>query len=139
MMSAVMKPAKAQKMPVLQGVSDKFELTDGKQKIEVYPTDGDIHTKEYTLIYLPGSKVLVEADAYSPGPADAPVPAMPPPLARTSQSMGFMRDTDHTPANGETGGRGVWQSHGPARGAGAVRRPEAVGLLRAPDAERGTA
>lgn len=73
--------AKARKMPMLQGVSDKFELTDGKQRIEVYPTDGDSHTKEYTLIYLPGPKVLVEADAYSPGPADAPAPAMPPPNA----------------------------------------------------------
>lgn len=75
--------SKAQKAPVFQGVSDKWELTDGTQKIEVYATPGDIHTKEYTLIYLPVQKVLVEADAYSPGPADAPVPPMPPPNAVT--------------------------------------------------------
>ena len=36
---------------------------------------------EYTLIYLPGPRILVEGDAYSPGPADAPVPATPPPNA----------------------------------------------------------
>ncbi|HEY7446235.1 MAG TPA: hypothetical protein VH701_27685, partial [Vicinamibacterales bacterium] len=36
---------------------------------------------EYTLIYLPGPKILVEGDAYSPGPANAPPPATPPPNA----------------------------------------------------------
>ncbi|HJZ71222.1 MAG TPA: MBL fold metallo-hydrolase [Vicinamibacterales bacterium] len=71
----------AQKMPTFQAVADTYELTDGTQKIQVYATDGDAHTNEYTLIYLPGSKVLIEADAYSPGPADAPPPAVPPPNA----------------------------------------------------------
>jgi glyoxylase-like metal-dependent hydrolase (beta-lactamase superfamily II) len=69
------------KPPMLQGVSEKTVLTDGKQTIEVYPTAGDTHTKEYTFIYLPGPKILVEADAYSPGPPDAPPPATPPPNA----------------------------------------------------------
>ena len=69
------------KPPMLQGVSEKYVITDGKQTIEVYPTAGDTHTKEYTFIYLPGPKILVEADAYSPGPPDAPPPATPPPNA----------------------------------------------------------
>jgi len=73
--------AKNPQKPVFQAVSDKWVLTDGKQTIEVYPTDGDTHTKEYTLIYLPKSKVLVEADAFSPGPANAPPPATPAPNA----------------------------------------------------------
>jgi glyoxylase-like metal-dependent hydrolase (beta-lactamase superfamily II) len=47
----------------------------------VYATSGDAHTKEYTLVYLPGPRILVEGDAYSPGPADAPVPTTPPPNA----------------------------------------------------------
>jgi glyoxylase-like metal-dependent hydrolase (beta-lactamase superfamily II) len=73
--------AKAMRMPVFQGVSEKYTITDGRQTIEVYPTDGDTHTNEYTLIYLSGPRILVEADAYSPGPADAPRPEMPPPNA----------------------------------------------------------
>jgi glyoxylase-like metal-dependent hydrolase (beta-lactamase superfamily II) len=73
--------AKSPKMPQIQGVSDKYVMTDGKQTIEVYPTDGDTHTGEYTLIYLPKQRVLVEADAFSPGPVDAPAPATPPPNA----------------------------------------------------------
>lgn len=73
--------SKNQKTPVFEGVSDKFVITDGKQTIEVYATAGDTHTNEYTLVYLPGPRMLVEGDAYSPGPADAPPPAMPPPNA----------------------------------------------------------
>ena len=58
--------AKSQRKPTLQGVSDKYEITDGKQTIQVYATKGDTHTNEYTLIYLPGPRILVEGDAYSP-------------------------------------------------------------------------
>ena len=73
--------SKAAKMPMLQGVSGKDILTDGKQTIEVYATSGDTHTNEYTLVYLPGPRILIEGDAYSPGPPGAPVPPMPPPNA----------------------------------------------------------
>jgi glyoxylase-like metal-dependent hydrolase (beta-lactamase superfamily II) len=73
--------AKSAKPPMFQGVSDKTVITDGKQTIELYANNGDTHTNEYTLIYLPGPRILVEADAYSPGPADAPIPPMPPPNA----------------------------------------------------------
>ena len=52
-----------------------------KRQIEIYATDGDSHTKEFTLVYLPKPRILVEADAYGPGPADAPPPATPPPDA----------------------------------------------------------
>jgi putative MFS transporter len=50
-------------------------LTDGKQSIEVYATQGDLHSDELLVAYLPGPKILVEADAYSPGPPDAPPPS----------------------------------------------------------------
>jgi len=65
----------------IEGVSDMYEITDGTQTIQVYATEGDTHTNEYTLVYLPGPGILVEGDAYSPGPPDAPPPAMPPPNA----------------------------------------------------------
>jgi glyoxylase-like metal-dependent hydrolase (beta-lactamase superfamily II) len=70
--------SKSPKKPKFQSVSDKYVLTDGTQTIEVYATDGDTHTGEYTLVYLPGPKILVEGDAWSPGPAGAPPPATPP-------------------------------------------------------------
>lgn len=73
--------AKRRTPPHVEGVSDKYVLTDGKQTIEVYATNGDSHTNEYTLIYLPKQRVLVEADAFSPGPVDTPPPASPEPDA----------------------------------------------------------
>jgi glyoxylase-like metal-dependent hydrolase (beta-lactamase superfamily II) len=73
--------SRSPKKPSFVGVSDKHVITDGKQTIEVYATGGDSHTAEYTLIYLPGPGILVEGDAYSPGPPDAPPPATPPPNA----------------------------------------------------------
>ncbi len=67
--------------PMIEGVEGKFALTDGKQMIEGYATNGDSHTKEYLFVYLRKPKILVEADAYNPGPPDAPVPQTPPPNA----------------------------------------------------------
>ena len=71
--------AKNPKPPTLLGVSDKYVITDGKQTVEVYTSAGDTHTNEYTLVYLPGPRILVEADTYSPGPPDAPPPRDPVP------------------------------------------------------------
>ena len=73
--------AKSPKPPTIQGVTDKFVLTDGKQTIEVYATQGDTHTDEMLVVYLPGPKVLVEADSYSPGPPNTPPPSPVPPNA----------------------------------------------------------
>jgi glyoxylase-like metal-dependent hydrolase (beta-lactamase superfamily II) len=84
MAPATMMPdmqAKSPKPPMFQGVSEKYVLGAGRRTIEVYPTNGDTHTNEYTLVYLPGPRILVEADAYSPGAPGTPPPAPPPPNA----------------------------------------------------------
>ena len=73
--------SKAQKPATFQTVSDKWVLTDGKQRIEVYATQGDAHSDELLVAYLPGPRVLVEADAYSPGPPNTPPPSPAPPNA----------------------------------------------------------
>lgn len=75
--------ARSPKTPTFIGVTDRHELTDGKQTLAVYATPGDTHTKEFTLAYVKGPKVLIEADAYSPGPAGAAPPAVPAPNAVT--------------------------------------------------------
>ena len=64
--------------PTIVGVSDRYEITDGKQTMHVYTTSGDNHTDLYTLAYLPRPKILVQNDAYSPGPGEVPPPASPP-------------------------------------------------------------
>ena len=75
--------AKKPKKANIVAVTDKYVLSDGKQTIEVYSTQGDMHTDELLVAYLPGPKILVEADSYSPGPPNAPAPAAAPPNAVT--------------------------------------------------------
>jgi len=75
--------SKAKKKANIQAVTDKYVITDGKQTIEVYATKGDTHTDELSMVYLPGPKILVEADSFSPGPPNAPMPSTPPPNAVT--------------------------------------------------------
>lgn len=73
--------AKNPKPAMLQGVTDKYVITACKQSLEVYATQGDLHTDELLVAYLPASKILVEADSYSPGPPNTPPPSPVPPNA----------------------------------------------------------
>jgi len=75
--------AKNPKPATFQAVTDKYVLTDGKQTIDAYATQGDTHTDELLVFYLPASKILVEADSYSPGPPNSPPPSPVPPNAIT--------------------------------------------------------
>ena len=73
--------SKSPKPATFQTVSDRWELSDGKQSLEVYGTQGDAHSDELLIVYIPGPRLLVEADAYSPGPPKTPPPSPAPPNA----------------------------------------------------------
>jgi glyoxylase-like metal-dependent hydrolase (beta-lactamase superfamily II) len=73
--------SKTHKKPIIQGVADKYEITDGKQTIDIYNTVGDGHTNELMIAYILPAKILVEADSYSPGPPNTPPPSPVPPNA----------------------------------------------------------
>jgi glyoxylase-like metal-dependent hydrolase (beta-lactamase superfamily II) len=61
--------------------SDKHTLTDGHRTIEIHPIQGSGHNDAFAMVYLPAEKILVEVDAYTPAPVDAPPPAMPNPFS----------------------------------------------------------
>jgi glyoxylase-like metal-dependent hydrolase (beta-lactamase superfamily II) len=75
--------SKNPKPAVIEPVKDKFVLTNGNRSLQVYATEGDTHTDELLVVYLPASRILVEADSYSPGPPNAPLPPVVPPNAIT--------------------------------------------------------
>ena len=52
----------------------KHILTDGKRPIEIHSIAGNGHNDAFVLVYLPNEKILVEADAYTPVAANAPLP-----------------------------------------------------------------
>jgi len=53
----------------LQTFADRYSIGDGTQTIELYHVDGLNHADDMLIAYLPQSKILVNADLYSPPPA----------------------------------------------------------------------
>ncbi len=51
----------------------------GRNAIEIHSIAGSGHNDAFSLVYLPAQKILVEADAYSPGALGAPAPTPPNP------------------------------------------------------------
>jgi glyoxylase-like metal-dependent hydrolase (beta-lactamase superfamily II) len=54
-------------------------LTDGEHTIDLYHLEGSTHDQGMIIAYLPKQKVLIEADEFNVGPANAPAPATPNP------------------------------------------------------------
>jgi glyoxylase-like metal-dependent hydrolase (beta-lactamase superfamily II) len=67
--------ARSGRKATVEGVRDKRVLTDGARSVEIHHIAGNIHEDGMLMVYLPKEKLLVEADAYTPGPANAPPPA----------------------------------------------------------------
>jgi glyoxylase-like metal-dependent hydrolase (beta-lactamase superfamily II) len=67
--------AKSGKKAKLRAVDEKLVLSDGTRSVEIHHIHGSIHTDTFLMAYLPKEKLLIEADAFTPGPPNAPVPA----------------------------------------------------------------
>jgi len=65
----------------VEGVRDKRVLTDGTRSVEVHHMAGNTHADGMLMIYLPKERLLIQADAFTPGPPNAPVPAIINPLS----------------------------------------------------------
>ncbi|MEO7850883.1 MAG: MBL fold metallo-hydrolase, partial [Rubrivivax sp.] len=69
--------AQAGRSPRLQGVADKGMLGDGSRTIELHRITGGPHNEGMLMVYLPREKLLIQADAFTPGPPNAPPPLVP--------------------------------------------------------------
>ncbi len=67
------------KQAIIEGVQAKRVLTDGTQTVELYVIPLKGHSDAMIIAYLPKDKLLVEADAYVPGPLNAPPSVKPDP------------------------------------------------------------
>jgi glyoxylase-like metal-dependent hydrolase (beta-lactamase superfamily II) len=72
------KPAKFQTFNDKQ----KLVLNDGQRTIEIHSIVDNGHNDAFALIYLPKEKILIEADAFTPPPPNAPVQASVNPFAK---------------------------------------------------------
>jgi len=81
---ATMTPDRQQgarkKVPV-EGVRDKRVLTDSLRTVEILHMAGNTHADGMLMVYLPKERLLIEADAYTPAPPNAPAPAILNPLS----------------------------------------------------------
>ena len=72
--------AKSGKKARFKVVDDKLVLRDEARSVEIYHVDDSHHTDTFLMVYLPKERLLIEADSFTPGPPNAPVPAQPNPL-----------------------------------------------------------
>lgn len=73
--------AQSKKAATFEVVTDKHVLTDKNRNIEVHQIAASGHNDGFLMVYLPKEKILIEGDAFTPGAADAPPPAVPNPYA----------------------------------------------------------
>ena len=59
----------------IETMTEKKVMTDGEHTIEIYHVQGSTHNEGMLIAYLPKQKVLVEADEFNVGAANAPTPA----------------------------------------------------------------
>ena len=52
-------------------------LSDGTRTVEIHHIADSRHNDSFLMVYLPKEKLLIEADAYTPGAPNAPPPATP--------------------------------------------------------------
>ena len=71
---ALAKSGKAAKFATYSGTTT---LTDGARRIDIHAIDGSIHARGFTMVHLPAEKLLIEADAYTPGAPGSAPPAKP--------------------------------------------------------------
>ena len=65
------------KKATVTGVSSKRSFTDGTRVVDVYYIEGSVHANGFLMVHMPKEKLLIEADAYTPGAPNTPAPAVP--------------------------------------------------------------
>jgi glyoxylase-like metal-dependent hydrolase (beta-lactamase superfamily II) len=71
------KMAQSGLAPRIVAVSGKTVLGDALRTIEVHELQGSVHAQGFMLVWLPKEKLVIEADAYTPGPPNSPPPPVP--------------------------------------------------------------
>jgi len=59
------------------GVGERFELGDASRSIELHRLIAGPHSDSFLLVYLPRQRLLIQADAFTPGPPGSAPPAVP--------------------------------------------------------------
>ncbi len=69
--------AKSGKKGSVEGVSGKRTLTDGSRQVELHLITDSVHAEGFVMVYLPQERLLIQADAFTPGAPNSAPPAKP--------------------------------------------------------------
>jgi glyoxylase-like metal-dependent hydrolase (beta-lactamase superfamily II) len=72
--------SKSDKHASMETVTDRYDLRNGARVMEIHLVEGNLHNGGLLMVYLPRERLLVEADAFTPGEPGAPPPATPNPF-----------------------------------------------------------
>ena len=67
--------AQAGKPAKFVAVTDKLAMADAMRAIELHAIAPSPHAESFLMVYLPQERMLIEADAFTPGAPNAPPPA----------------------------------------------------------------
>jgi glyoxylase-like metal-dependent hydrolase (beta-lactamase superfamily II) len=59
------------------GVGEKMVMKDATRAVELHRIKGTDHVDTFLMVYLPKERLLIQADAFTPGPPNGPVPNPP--------------------------------------------------------------
>jgi len=59
------------------GVDGQRTFADARRTVQVLELEGSVHSQGFLAVWLPRERILIEADAYTPGPPNAPPPVSP--------------------------------------------------------------
>jgi glyoxylase-like metal-dependent hydrolase (beta-lactamase superfamily II) len=65
---------KSGKKGIVEGVPERQVLSDGTRELEIHHIVGNAHHDGLLMVYLPKERLLIEADAFTPAPPEAPTP-----------------------------------------------------------------
>ncbi|MCY7315169.1 MAG: MBL fold metallo-hydrolase [Rubrivivax sp.] len=88
--------AQSGRKPTIVAAGERTMLRDALRPVEIHEMQGSIHAQGFLMVWLPNEKLLVQADAYTPGPPNSPPPPAPNAnhvnLVQNLERLGFVPD-----------------------------------------------
>ena len=69
--------ARSGKQASIVPAGEKTVLRDSLRTVEIHEMKGSVHAQGFMMVWLPAEKILIQADAYTPGAPNSPPPAVP--------------------------------------------------------------
>lgn len=69
--------ARSGKTVTVLGVNGQRSLSDGSRALDIFMIEDSVHAQGFMMVHLPRERLLIEADAFTPGPAGAASPQRP--------------------------------------------------------------